>query len=501
MAQPSLPFKVGEIVEVRSFEVGYRGAWFRCKEEPMRALKKQDYSHGERLLPQREITLTRRDCFSKRESALPVLESSVFKKVSAFCAKGAPRFIPKRLGPLRRGYVFGPPWFRPKRLGPPRRSYVLEALALVHLWPYFEAPWLHKSVPYSFYTKHFLNWVHGHEHKPVTMFDPQGEHLSAPWRKVLTLSTMCLLKPREGYYALSQTNSQSVLYSSTVVAWQTSNICLLNDAARTNLIFLMFEMLSYYQILNIYTKEGKLFYSLKYLDYDGEDIHHTQVYQQFEDGEEWLMVRPSYPPCYQEREVRKIEANQAPLVVVHGSWQVGDLVDWDRDGCFWCVTVLTVKRNEPFQIELFPPPLGEGETYKALRKDVRPTLDWSPEDGWTLPSTDGRKSQSVRLVKREKGVDHVAGKEKTERAKKQKTERHRQHRTERDAQQKTEGDMQQEKGNGEIRQNIDESDSIEAAVYDLEELIVRIEWIKNMLSPDVGGGSTWKYQDYRPSSK
>lgn len=40
-----------------------------------------------------------------------------------------------------------------------------------------------------------------------------------------------------------------------------------------------------------------------------------------------------------------------------------------------------------FQIELFPPPLGEGETYKALRKDVRPTLDWSPEDGWTLPST------------------------------------------------------------------------------------------------------------------
>lgn len=62
------------------------------------------------------------------------------------------------------------------------------------------------------------------------------------------------------------------------------------------------------------------------------------------------MVRPSYPPCYQEREVRKIEANQAPLVVVHGSWQVGDLVDWDRDGCFWCVTVLTVKRNEPFQV-------------------------------------------------------------------------------------------------------------------------------------------------------
>ncbi|CAF2121955.1 unnamed protein product [Brassica rapa subsp. narinosa] len=491
MAQASLPFKVGEIVEVRSFEEGYRGAWFRCKEETSRALTKRDYSHGERLLPQREITLTRKDCFSKRicYSSSGDMESCV-KETMFF---GAPWFRPKRLGP------FSGPRFRPKRLGGPRRGYVLEAFALVRLWPYFKAP--------CFYTKHFFTWVHGHKHKPVTMFDPQGENTlvrHGARRKVLTfspLSAMCLLKSREGYYALSQTNSQSVLISSTVFAWQTSNICLLNDAARLAPSQSINFVQNLSQILNIYTKEEKLFYSLKYLDYDGEEIHHTQVYQQFEDGEEWLMVRPSYPPCYQEREVRKIEADQAPLVVVHGSWQVGDLVDWDRDGCFWCATVLTVKRNEPFQIELFPPPLGEGETYKALRKDVRPTLDWSPEDGWTLPSTDGRKSQSVRLVKREKGVDHVPGKEKTERAKKQKTERHTQHRTERDAQQKTEGDMQPEKGNGEIRQNIDESDSIEAAVYDLEELIVRIEWIKNMLSPDVGEGSTWKYQDYRPSSK
>ncbi|KAJ4874044.1 Agenet domain-containing protein [Raphanus sativus] len=278
------------------------------------------------------------------------------------------------------------------------------------------------------------------------------------------------------------------------------------------------------KILNIYTKEEKLFYSLKYLDYDDEEIHHTQVYQLFENEEkEWLMVRPSYPPHYQERKVRKIEADQAPLVVVHGSWKVGDLVDWWKDDCFWCAIVLAAKMKEPLQIELFPPPLGEGETYAALHKDVRPTLDWSLEDGWTVPSKDGRKSQSVKLVKREKGVDHVpqdvcqTGKEqtekakrqkterakkKTERAKKQTTERHTQQTTERSTQQKTEGDMQQQvEGIGEIRQNIDESDSVEAAVYDLEELIVRIEWIKKMLSPDVGEGSTWKYQDYRPSSK
>lgn len=27
----SLPFKVGDEAEARSFETGYRGAWFRCK--------------------------------------------------------------------------------------------------------------------------------------------------------------------------------------------------------------------------------------------------------------------------------------------------------------------------------------------------------------------------------------------------------------------------------------------------------------------------------------
>lgn len=62
------------------------------------------------------------------------------------------------------------------------------------------------------------------------------------------------------------------------------------------------------------------------------------------------MVRPSYPPHYQERQVRKIEADQAPLVVVHGSWKVGDLVDWWKDDCFWCATVLAAKMKEPLQV-------------------------------------------------------------------------------------------------------------------------------------------------------
>lgn len=47
--------------------------------------------------------------------------------------------------------------------------------------------------------------------------------------------------------------------------------------------------------------------------------------------------------------------------------------------------------------------------------------------------------------------------------------------------------------------NIMESESIEAAVMDLEEIVVRIEWIKGMLSLN-SENSTWIYEDYHPSS-
>lgn len=40
------------------------------------------------------------------------------------------------------------------------------------------------------------------------------------------------------------------------------------------------------------------------------------------------------------------------------------------------------------QIELLKPPVGEGGTYEAFYKDLRPLLDWSPEQGWTVPNSE-----------------------------------------------------------------------------------------------------------------
>ncbi|KAJ4910050.1 Agenet domain-containing protein [Raphanus sativus] len=109
------------------------------------------------------------------------------------------------------------------------------------------------------------------------------------------------------------------------------------------------------KIVRIYIVERKLYYSLKYLDYEEEEIHEQQVFQRFGDEEkEWIMVRPSYPS------VHKVKADQEPIDVAHGSW----------------------KNNDALQVELYPPPCGEGEAYNALSTDLRPSLEWSLESGW-----------------------------------------------------------------------------------------------------------------------
>uniref|UniRef100_A0A0D9WCJ8 Uncharacterized protein n=1 Tax=Leersia perrieri TaxID=77586 RepID=A0A0D9WCJ8_9ORYZ len=49
--------------------------------------------------------------------------------------------------------------------------------------------------------------------------------------------------------------------------------------------------------------------------------------------------------------------------------------------------------------ELLKPPIGEGRSYDAHCKDIRPALDWSLEKGWTVPrsQTHRRAAQMKRV--------------------------------------------------------------------------------------------------------
>uniref|UniRef100_A0A2P2K9F9 Uncharacterized protein n=2 Tax=Rhizophora mucronata TaxID=61149 RepID=A0A2P2K9F9_RHIMU len=55
---------------------------------------------------------------------------------------------------------------------------------------------------------------------------------------------------------------------------------------------------------------------------------------------------------------------------------------------------MEVLGEKKFQIDLLPPPLGEGSSYEASIEDLRPSLDWSLERGWTVPTPMG--SQNCR---------------------------------------------------------------------------------------------------------
>ncbi|KAG5383271.1 hypothetical protein IGI04_034741 [Brassica rapa subsp. trilocularis] len=239
------------------------------------------------------------------------------------------------------------------------------------------------------------------------------------------------------------------------------------------------------KITKIFNKGRSLFYDLEYLDFTEEGIHTTKVFQKRQgENDNILMVRPIRPRQSHENEegCGREEEEEEEVVVVHRLWKVGDLVDWWKDDCYWSGTVLEVREeDETVKIELVPEPYGEGKGYDAMFKDLVPSLEWSLEDGWIVPfSKDGEKRQCAKLMKlpnedQVKGADEETREEEKLRPAKKLV------------------------GDEDLALNIMESESIEAAVMDLEEQIVRIEWIKGMLLLN-SDNSTWIYEDYPPPS-
>ncbi|XP_010494207.1 PREDICTED: uncharacterized protein LOC104771395 [Camelina sativa] len=255
------------------------------------------------------------------------------------------------------------------------------------------------------------------------------------------------------------------------------------------------------KILKIFKKKRALCYDVEYLDYPGERIHTTKVFQQLDGGsEKYLMIRPVFPRKFGEDQVLNEEGGLEEALVVHDSWKVGDLVDWWEDFCYWSGTVLEVRENESLQIELLAPPYGEGCIYEALSKDVRPSLEWSLEDGWTVPfSKVGEKRQCAKLMKHlnEVTLDEVSGAESMEDEKQGPSDEVSGAESRDEEKQRA---TEKLISDGDLRLNIMESESVEAAVMDLEELIVRLEWLKGKLGPKSSEKASWVYEDYRPSS-
>ncbi|KAK0608893.1 hypothetical protein LWI29_037619 [Acer saccharum] len=143
--------------------------------------------------------------------------------------------------------------------------------------------------------------------------------------------------------------------------------------------------------------------ALEYTDFPDEKIEWIKLYQKPSAGsrsramKSKLMIRPSFPPVYRESQMPDVNSIPEVAVIVNIVWKVGDLVDWWSDNCYWSARITEILGEGKFRIDLPLPPVGEGSTYEALSKDLRPSLDWSPTNGWTLPIPE--RECCARLVK------------------------------------------------------------------------------------------------------
>ncbi|KAG8051910.1 hypothetical protein GUJ93_ZPchr0001g30450 [Zizania palustris] len=82
-----------------------------------------------------------------------------------------------------------------------------------------------------------------------------------------------------------------------------------------------------------------------------------------------------------------------------GPWKVGDLIDWWYTGCYWTGKITELLGDDKVKIVLPEIPIGEGGSYVADCKDLRPALDWSLEKGWSVPLSqgDGKCWQTAHL--------------------------------------------------------------------------------------------------------
>ncbi|KAF6153251.1 hypothetical protein GIB67_036597 [Kingdonia uniflora] len=151
------------------------------------------------------------------------------------------------------------------------------------------------------------------------------------------------------------------------------------------------------KVKDIGSKKGYIEHKLEYIDFPDEKLSWTKLYEKStyekpstvtfsrEETEMQLMVRPSFPHVYSENQIPDTCKVSEVIAIVDNAWKVGDLVDWRKDDCYWTGKITQLLGEDKVQIELPEPPVGEGGSYEITCKDLRPSLDWSPEHGWTVP--------------------------------------------------------------------------------------------------------------------
>lgn len=239
---------------------------------------------------------------------------------------------------------------------------------------------------------------------------------------------------------------------------------------------------------------------LEFFDFPDEEITWTELYQDFPNGyteaqresRTMLMLRPSFPPFYHHSQLPGSFPESDVVAIVNDTWKVGDLVDWLSHGCYWSGTVADVLGHGKVKVKLPEPPVGEGKSYIAFGKDLRPSLRWSPEQGWTEPITEhcARVVRSFRQVT----MNEKSGNER-EFIEKSMPPKEENDSPTTSSPLKDRFDLSAKLIGSDPVPSAEDADTIESSILKLEELANKIRWIKGFLK----FGYRWPDEQKKPS--
>ncbi|XP_058200561.1 uncharacterized protein LOC131315400 isoform X4 [Rhododendron vialii] len=291
-------------------------------------------------------------------------------------------------------------------------------------------------------------------------------------------------------------------------------------------------------------KKGIMEFALEFYDFPDDKVKWTRIYQVPKIGRKratkvvkMLMLRPQYPPICSESEAHADTISEVK-VARNGVWNVGDLVDWWSDGCYWSGKVTKILDDEKVQEgkENYHPcarlimPLHQGlpigtvdvgiQNVGAIAGSMLDASFRSPISTNALPPVN-KSEQSITKEPTVQPLSIAIPQEEAHRPQPNTDLDIRDSAIEKTGvsqrighveksgissgdQYYSSGSAKKMRTGGTISLNSMRSDTIEAPIMDLEELVNKVKWLKGILESGVplpnARRPPWKFVEHHGSS-
>ncbi|XP_047163440.1 uncharacterized protein LOC124833099 isoform X2 [Vigna umbellata] len=266
------------------------------------------------------------------------------------------------------------------------------------------------------------------------------------------------------------------------------------------------------KIRDIRTKKAVISHLLEYFDYTDQKPSWIKLYQKpltnigkSKGLNKELMLRPSFPTFSRESEKLDVNAISEMTVIVNNTWKVGDLVDWYTDGCYWSGTVTKLLGNDKVQgDECRQPcariiiPANSDVTDEVGRHTVRmhSSSSLNLKDYPDRSIARRKQSNSARNGMEINESDNVSSLHMDSSVEIMEIASISRIYNE---------DPAKKSSDRSLYLNSMSSNTIEAAIMDLEELVNRIKWLRDVLnlrvSPLSDTKQSWEFSKHHPSCK